>query len=88
MLMDKAGIWCQIGGGIWSPNPRRLNGVSVLTPLGRRGHTSGATSEVLRAMYFTLPRNMNWHMPIRQREEHGRQSIPGERNGLSHKGYG
>ena len=34
-----AGNWLTIGGEIWSPNPRRVNGVWGLTPLGRRGHT-------------------------------------------------
>jgi len=50
-----------------------VNVGSVLTALGSTRPYLRATSEVLRAMYYTLPRDMIWHIPIRQRKSLGFQ---------------
>lgn len=53
-----------IGEEIWRPNPRRVNVVSVLTPLGRRGHTSVRHQKSYEQCIIHCLGIWNWDKPM------------------------
>jgi len=60
-----------IRGRIWSPNPRRVNVVWVLTPPKRRGHTSVRHQKSCEQCILHCLGIWNWDKPILCRSPYG-----------------